>query len=213
MKIELYYAPVACPLVPYVTLTEAGADFDVHIINLRKQAQKSPEYMRINPKHKVPLLIIDGKPLSENIAIQLWIARNFPNAHLVPTDPWLELQATSMLSWFASGIHPHLSRANTPRKFCDTDGSEGSVMRLAHDALIEQFGIAETMLTGKEFFFDHFTTADAYFFWCFRRAQMLEVDVAKFTACTNHFETMKLRPSVQKVLAFEAEVQSRLAAA
>lgn len=213
MRIELYYAPVACSLVPYVTLTEAGADFDVHTINLKEKGQKTAEYMRINPKHKVPLLVIDGKPLSENVAIQLWIARNFPEARLIPTDPWLELQATSMLAWFASGIHPHLSRVNSPRKFCDVDGSENSLMEIAQETLFEQFGIAETMLTGKEFFFDHFTAADAYFFWCFRRAQLLEMDVSKFTDCMRHFNAMLERPSVQKVLTFEAEVKNRFAAA
>lgn len=210
MKIALYYAPVACPLVPFVTLTEAGADFEVKTINLRKQHQKSLEYMQINPKHKVPLLVIDGKSLSENIAIQLWIARAFPQARLLPSDPWEELQAISMLSWFASSFHPHLSRINSPQNFCDVDGAEDSVARLAKNYLIEQFGIAEAMLAGREFFFDHFTTADAYFFWCFRRAQLLEVDVSTFTACIKHFEEMKKRASIQSVLAFEVNELNRI---
>ena len=78
MDIVLYYAPVACSLVPYVTLTEAKAKFTVHPMNLRKGQQNSDDYLRLNPKHKVPLLVIDGKPLTENVAIQQWIARSFP---------------------------------------------------------------------------------------------------------------------------------------
>ena len=93
MNIVLYYAPVACSLVPYVTLTEAGAEFEVRSINLRKGEQKLPEYLRINPKHKVPLLIVDGAKLTENVAINNWVARNFPNAKLMPSDPWQELEA------------------------------------------------------------------------------------------------------------------------
>ena len=88
MKIVLYYAPITCALAPYITLTEAGAEFDVLPLNFRKGQHTSPEYLKINPKHKVPLLIVDGKSLSENVAIQMWIARSFPRARLLPAEPW-----------------------------------------------------------------------------------------------------------------------------
>jgi glutathione S-transferase len=88
MDIILYYAPDACSLVPYVTLTEANASFEVRALNMRKDQQHAPEYLQLNPKHKVPLLMVDGRPLSENVAIQIWIARQFPAARLLPADPW-----------------------------------------------------------------------------------------------------------------------------
>ena len=75
MEIALYYAPITCALAPYITLTEAGAKFEVRPLNFRKGQHTSPEYLKINPKHKVPLLIVDGKVLSESVAIQIWIAR------------------------------------------------------------------------------------------------------------------------------------------
>ena len=84
MEIVLYYAPITCALAPYITLTEAGAEFEVRPLNFRKGQHTSPEYLKINPKHKVPLLIVDGKVLSESVAIQTWIARTFPRAKLLP---------------------------------------------------------------------------------------------------------------------------------
>ena len=114
MNITLYYAPTACSLVPYVTLTEAGAPFTVEKVNLRTQQQMSADYLKLNPKHKVPVLVVDGKTLTENIAIQQFIARSFPAAKLLPSDPWAELQAISLMSWCAAGIHPFLSRINAP---------------------------------------------------------------------------------------------------
>ncbi len=56
MEIALYYAPNTCALAPYVTLTEAGADFEVRPLNFRKRQNFSPEYLKINPKHKVQAL-------------------------------------------------------------------------------------------------------------------------------------------------------------
>jgi glutathione S-transferase len=64
MKLTLYYAPITCALAPYITLTEAGADFDVHPVNLRKGEHRSPKYLKLNPKHHVPTLLIDGEPLT-----------------------------------------------------------------------------------------------------------------------------------------------------
>jgi glutathione S-transferase len=69
MEIALYYAPNICALASYITLTEACADFEVRPLNLRKRQNFSPEYLKINPKHKVPAFVVDGKILTENVAI------------------------------------------------------------------------------------------------------------------------------------------------
>jgi glutathione S-transferase len=213
MNIVLYYAPNACSLVPYVTLTEAGAPFEVRPLNFRKGQQMSADYLKLNPKHKVPLLIVDGKSLTENVAIQTFIARSFPQAKLMPADPWQELQAISIMAWCASGMHPFLSRINSPAKVCDVAGTDASVRKIATDLLYENVQIADDMLKGREWFFDHFTAPDAHFFWAFRRAMQLNVDVSGFANCMAHFERMKQRPSVQKVLAYEASVLADFAKA
>jgi glutathione S-transferase len=213
MNIVLYYAPNTCALAPYVTLTEAGATFEARALNFRKGQQKSPEYLRLNPKHKVPLLIVDGQPLTESAAIQLWIARQFPQAKLLPADPWQELKAISILSWCSSGIHPFLSRINSPPRVCDVPGAEPSVVKLATEMLFENYEIAEGMLAGREFFFDHFTAADAHFCWCMRRSSQFELDLSGFPNCLAHFERIMSRPSVQKLLAWEKSVLAEFAKA
>jgi glutathione S-transferase len=213
MSLILYYAPVACSLVPYVTLTEAGASFEVRPLNFRKAQQMTPDYLKLNPKHKVPVLVIDGEPLTENVAIQIWIARHFPAAKLLPADPMAELKAIALHSWCASSLHPMLSRINHTARVCDVAGADESVRRLAQAPLFEGFQLAEELLAGRDYFFDHFTAPDAHFFWCFRRATQFDLDLASFRNCQAHFERMKQRPSVQKVLAYEKEVQTAFAAA
>ena len=102
MAIELYYAPTTCALAPYISLTEAKANFEVRPLNFRKGQNKSADYLKINPKHKVPLLVVDGEVMSESTAIQIWIARRFPDANLRPRDPWQELKAISLFSFVDS---------------------------------------------------------------------------------------------------------------
>jgi glutathione S-transferase len=213
MEIVLYYALNTCALAPYVTLTEANASFEVKPLNFRKNEQRLPAYLRLNPKHKVPLLMVDGDPLTESSAIQIWIARNFSQAKLLPSDPWQELKAISILSWCSSGIHPYLSRINSPSKVCDVAGAEQGVIQAAKSFLFESYKIAEDMLAGRKFFFDHFTAADAHFFWCLRRGAQLGAEAAEFPNCMAHFERIKKRPSVQKLFAYEKAVQAQFATA
>jgi glutathione S-transferase len=212
MKLVLCYAPMTCALVPYVTLTEAGAEFEARPVNFRKSQNKTPEYLKINPMHKVPVVMIDGQILTENIAIQIWIARNFPAAKLLPSDQMQEMKAISLMAWCASDIHPHLSRTNSPAKYCDTPGSESSIRHLAANLLSETFKIADDRLAGRDYFFGHFTAADAYFFWCFRRGMQFELPLSQFANCMAHFERMQQRPSIRKVLAYETEVRKEFAA-
>lgn len=211
MKLELYYAPKTCALVPYVTLTEAGADFTVHNMNSRSGQLKTPEYLKLNPKHKVPVLIIDGEPLTENIAIQIWIARQFPHARLLPQDPQTGIKAISLMAWFCSTIHPHLTPNARPENYCDMPGTAEAVKRAGNKMLFEDFRLADKMLAGREFFFEHFTAPDAYFFWCFRRAISFKLDLSAFPNCMAFVERLQLRPSVQKLLAHEKEVDAEFA--
>ena len=205
MKIELYYAPITCAMVPFITLTEAGADFEVHALNFRTSEHLSPEYRKINPKHKVPMLVVDGKRLTENVAIHQWISLTFPDASILPTDPWDQAQALSLLSWCSGGIHPYLSRINNPAKVCDVDGTADSVVAYAAEALNENFTLANEMLDGRDYLLGEFTAPDAHFFWCTRRFTQFKLDLSPFPNVVAHFERMQTRPSVQKLLAFEKE--------
>ncbi len=211
MKLVLYYAPVTCALAPYITLTEAGAPFEARPVNMRKGENRTPAYLAMNPKHQVPVLVIDGQPLTENVAIHFWINRNYPAAKLLPSDPMQEVKAISLLSWCSSGIHPFLARINAPSRVCDVAGAEPAVARIAQEQLFEKYKIADDLLAGREFFFDHFTAPDAHFFWCYRRGTQFNLDLSQFKHCTAHFERMKQRPSVQKLLAFEKDVQTEFA--
>ena len=213
MNLTLAYSPIACSLVPYILLTEAGADFKLLNVNLGKQENFSPEYLRLNPKGKVPALIIDGEVLTENVAIQIWIARQFPQAKLLPADPLQNARAISIMAWCAAGIHPKLTQQQRPERYCDLPGTADNVRAHGSHSLFELYEIAEEMLAGREWFFDHFTCADAYFYWCFRRGSLFKPDVSGFKNCMAHMSRMEQRPSVQKLLAYEKSVQAEFAKA
>ncbi len=213
MKLTLYYAPTTCALVPLISLHEIGVEFELKTINMRLAEQNSPEYLRLNPKHKVPLLLIDGKPLTENVAMALWMTRAFPKAGILPADSESEIRAISTMAWCASGIHPYLSRINNPAKTCDAAGSADAIVRIATHELMHAFGIADELLAGRDYLFDKWCAADSHLFWCMRRAGQFKLDLSPLKHCSAHFKRMNERASVKKAFEVEASVMAALAKA
>ncbi len=212
MKITLAFAPGACAIAPYILLKEAGAEFDTLNVNLGTGEHHRPEYLRVNPKGKVPALVVDGVVITENVAIQTWIDRQFPKAGLMPADPMQYIHALSFLGWCGSGIHPKLTQQARPERYCDNDGAAARVKALGHEGMVEQFELAEQMLAGKTWFFgERFGCADAYFYWTFRRGSAFGGDLSKFSNCAAHLRRMEERPSVKALLAHEDAVKAEFA--
>ncbi|MEY2805189.1 MAG: hypothetical protein RL657_2525 [Pseudomonadota bacterium] len=212
MKLTLAFAPGACAVVPYILLTEAGADFQTRPVNLGKSENFSPEYLQINPKGKVPALIADGTVITENVAIHVWIDRQFPQAQLMPRDPMTYIQCLSFLGWCGSGIHPKLTQQARPERYCDLPGTIERVKALGHEGMLEQYELAEEMLQGKTWFFgEQFSCADAYFYWTFRRGAAFGGDLSRFKLCIAHRQRMEQRDSVKALLAYEEQVKAEFA--
>ena len=157
--------------------------------------------------------MVDGALLTENVAIHSWVDATFPKAGLLPSDPWDRLQAISLHSWCSGGIHPYLARINNPAKVCDVPGAAENLVAMASEVLDENFAIGDDLLAGRDYFFGDFTTPDAHFYWCCRRAGELGYDISGFKNVAAHFARMETRPSVQKLLAFEKQVLSDFAKA
>ena len=120
-----------------MTLHESGAEFDVKPISLKNKQQHDVEYLRINPKAKVPVLVVDGEVLTENVAILTWLVNAFCAKKLLPTDPKNAIKALSLMAWCASGLHPPLTRIFDPARYCSVPGSEESIRKLALKEVIQ----------------------------------------------------------------------------
>jgi len=207
MKLKLAYCPTACSMVPFILLKEANASFDTLDINLGKGEHLRPEYLKINPKAKVPALIVNEKILTENIAIQLWIAETYPGSNLMPKDSFEFFQAISIMSWCSSAIHPKLTQQARPERYCDLPGSADRIRSLGSDSMFEFFEIANEMLNERDWFFNHFTCVDAYFYWCFKIGSAFGRDQTIFKNCHAHMLRMEQRASVQALIKHDQEVK------
>jgi glutathione S-transferase len=213
MKLALYHIPRACSIVPLIGLYEAGADVEVRPVNGAKREQYGADYTRLNPKSKVPTLLIDGEPLTENVAIISWIARSFADKKLLPADPKNSIRALSMMAWIASAVHPLLPRVAAPARFTDMAEAHPSIKKTGTEELEKAFRIAEAQLTGRDWLFDQWSLVDTNLWWAFWRARAYGMDGVPFPALLAHAERVEKRPSTQRALALVKELEDRMAKA
>jgi glutathione S-transferase len=203
--IKLFHAWGSCSLAAYLALAEAGAEFEVAVMSTKTGDQRTPEYLALNPKGRVPLLITDQGALTENVAILAWVAQAYPEANLAPTDPWGFAQAQAFNSYLASTVHvahAHKHRgyrwATEPSSFADLTAKVAE-NEIACFQLIE-----ETMLKGPYVLGDQFSICDAYLFTIADGLEDDGVDPRQFRKVYEHRERVRARPAVSKVLARQA---------
>jgi glutathione S-transferase len=125
----LYYAPGAASLLPHWLLIELGVPHELRLVDFASKAQKSADYLALNPSGVVPTLVIDGRPMTEAAAIALHLAETHPEAKLVPPvgDParrdclqWMFHLAQAVQSLFRMPPARTWRRASAPRGTAST---------------------------------------------------------------------------------------------
>ena len=100
-----YYAANTCSLAAHLSLVHAGAPHEAVRLDFKNQQQRSPEYLAVNPKGRVPALVTDKGVLTETPAILAFIAQSFPQAKLAPQDAFAFAQVQSINSYLCSTVH------------------------------------------------------------------------------------------------------------
>ena len=81
---ELYYFPQSCSLIPHIYLEELKADYEAKIVNLKAEEQHSEEFIKLNPKKKIPVLVHGEKVVTETLSILSYLADIHPETNFFP---------------------------------------------------------------------------------------------------------------------------------
>lgn len=205
---KLYWGPHTCAIGTHLLLEEIGRPFEVEKIDVAGGATKEPWFTSLNPKSKVPILVLDdGRVLTEFGAIAVWLARQAPELKLLPSDPDEEERALSLMDYAVGTIHGQgFARVFMPAKFEPQDPvhqtlglGQGSVKTLGVQMIQEAFAIVDAQLAGREWAAgDAFGVADAALFYVERWAPQVNVDLPPNVLA--HFTRVKARPAAGKVM-------------
>jgi glutathione S-transferase len=199
--LKLYYSPGACAMASHISLEEAGAEYELVKIDLRKGEQKTPEYLAINPAGVTPALVTSEGVLTENAAIMAWVARTYPEANLADLDSLFAFAKMMAFNGFiASTLHPAISKvvfAHPPLE--GTEREKARTFALAKYDLVEHHYLKGPWAMGEQY-----TISDGYLSVFTRWARLNDLlDRERFPKLNAHLNLIQSRPAVQRVLHME----------
>lgn len=142
-------------------LAEVDADFEFISVNLLKGEHKRPEFLRINPAGKVPVLIDGDKVIPESAAIVLYLADKYPQKALLPIDLDERAQAYRWTMFAVTELEQPLWRITRHTLVYPPDKRLPADIELARSDFVTMAAILENHLEGREFIVgDRLTVAD-----------------------------------------------------
>jgi glutathione S-transferase len=127
MSLKLHFAPGACSFVPHAALELAGAAFEPSLVKLHKGEHRTPEYLAINPKGQVPVLVDGDEVITQIVAICLYLDAKFPDAGLLPATGLARTRALQTLAWMNNTVHPTFTHVFMPHKFTADETAQKAV--------------------------------------------------------------------------------------
>ena len=206
MKLELYFAPGACSFVPHVALEAIKAatrhDFEAKLVKLHKGEQKAPEYLALNPNGQVPVLVADGRPLNQIVAIVDFLDRNFPAAGLLPASAWARAQALSQLAWMNNTVHPTFTHVFRSSEFAESEAAQAEVKKAAQARYRKQLERIQDWSAAARPYWqgERITAHDAYAFTLLRWGGIAGIDPKSLPGYLTYMERVMAAAPVAAAL-------------
>lgn len=198
---KLYSFTGACALAPHIALEWAGADYELELI--KRSDTRSPDFLKLNPVGKVPVLVTDDdRVLTEVPAVLLWIAEHWPQAGLGGEDS--EDGRYAMRKWLAEfngDIHPAFTPYFLTFRYADDKEAQKEVKAKAAEEVGFQLAIVEEHLNGRDWVLgDRRSVLDAYLFVFCLWAGFLPKPLKEYPNLAAFAGRMKADPGVQAAM-------------
>ena len=178
-----------------ILLEELGIEYTVHPINISKDEQTAPDFLKISPNNKIPAIVDHetGVTLMESGAIMWYLAEK--HGKFLPTDPQERANVMQWLMWQMGGLGPmagqahHFLHFNPGKAAYAEDRFANEVRRL--------YSVLETQLTGRSFICDEYSIADMACWPWVSRYEWQRIDLANYPAVRNWYQNLLARSAVQ----------------
>jgi glutathione S-transferase len=203
--IKLYYSPGACSLASHIVLEELGIAYESVLVSLSEGDHKRPEFLRINPRGRVPALNVDGKVLTETVAILTYLGGGYAERGLWPKETWKQAEALSLMSWLSSTVHTTVAGIWRPERYATDAAAKDHIKAASKENLLKHFEEIDKMLVGRSFAMGgQYGVCDPYLLVFYRWGNRLGIDMKTlYPVWTKHALRVFSRPTVKRV--FEAE--------
>ena len=201
---KLYVLPGSCALACHIALEWAGAVYELEV--LTRDALRSEQYASVNPKAKVPALVLDGgEVITEAQAVLLLIADLYSDSRLAPpaSDFVGRAKLNEVLSELTSEVHPAFGPLFVPSRYVVEPACEDAVKKAALARVDSCFLRLNEALDGQDWLLKERSIADPYLFALSRWLKMTPKPAEAYPAVARHFARMAEDPAVRRVMAAE----------
>jgi glutathione S-transferase len=203
--LTLFYSPVACSMASHIVLEELGIPYEARPTEILKGEHTTEAYLEINPRGRVPALDVDGKILTESVAILTYLEKRFPEKRLLTADPFDEAKCMSLMAWYASTVHPAFRHFGRPERFAKDPIAHASVKESGRSTFWACCQEIDALLKDKQWIMgNQYTVCDPYtlvfYGWFFLPERPIDLPVAELSHYTAFKDRMLERPAVRRIL-------------
>ncbi len=203
----LYYAPGACSTASHIALEESGAAFEGKPLSFARAEQRTPEYLKINPRGRVPALVVEDGTIVENTAILTYVAQALSGGTLLPQQPAAMARAISLMAWFSNTVHPAFTHIGRPERFATDVATHANLKETGRANFHGFLQEIDGLLAGKSWMLgEQFSVVDGYALVFYGWGKRIDLPVADLKNYTAFKDRMLARPAVRRVLEREQSV-------
>ena len=201
--IDLYYAPTPNGWKISIMLEECNLKYNLIPINLGKGDQFKPDFLKISPNNRMPVIIDHDGPMGEEISVfesgAILIYLGEKAGKFLPHEPVLRIKVLEWLFWQVGGLGPMAGQVshfiNYAPNFPGDHSYSEKRYKNEYDRLL---GVMDNVLSKRDFLAGDYSIADIASFPWITTYKRYEVELDKFSNVRRWFDAIKNRPAVRK---------------
>lgn len=185
-----------------IALEELGLDYDMTWVRIDQEEQMTPEFLALNPNHKIPVLEDDGQIIWESGAILLHLGEQYdPDGIILPKDPRTRMDAIQFAFFQTGGVGPTLGRLGAALR---KEGDKNiEMIQIFSGETKRLMGVIDRVLEdGREYLAGPYSIGDIMHFpWLQILKNMGAREILDLERVSDWLARIEARPAVKKGMA------------
>ena len=179
-----------------ILLEELGIDYNVHAINIGKDEQHAPEFLKISPNNKIPAIVDHdtGVSLMESGAILVYLAEK--HGRFLPEGQAARAEVMQWLMWQMGGFGPMAGQAH---HFLHFNPGKAAYAEERFGAEVKRlYGVLDKQLEGRDHICGEYSIADMACWPWVSRYEWQQIDLADYPNVRAWYQRLRARDAVQR---------------
>ena len=179
-----------------IALEESGLPYTVHPIDIGKDEQFKPDFLKISPNNRIPAILDRDNNMSlfESGAILIYLGDK--TGKLLPKDGEARYRVIEWLMWQMGGVGPMIGQAHHFLR--QNPGKAPYAEERYHKEALRLYGVLDRRLEGRDFMAGDYSIADIATWPWISRFEWHKVDLNQFPNVKRWYLEIAKRPAVQK---------------